>query len=277
MNCETLQLNLSLYFDDILTIEERSTLDTHLKSCPLCRVKLSEIQVLTNDLRAFSRIETPSHLAVSIQSKLALELQPKRRKSFIPANFAELLKFRVMPYAVGTVASLLLFLAFLGSFPNVQSTAGNYDMTTKEIAYVDMAKQVREMEMPNKFGVPKDIPLTSAQYASSRANFSKESPSLNPGGTLVALANTLVRDDVSEDEVVLVADVLSTGIARITQVVEPSKNKSTMEKLEKALQNDAEFAPFVPSNLDNRSENMQIIFKIQTVEVKEKPAKPKHR
>jgi hypothetical protein len=94
---------------------------------------------------------------------------------------------------------------------------------------------------------------------------------------LVALANTLVRDDVSEDEVVLVADVLSTGIARITQVVEPSKNKSTMEKLEKALQNDAEFAPFVPSNLDNRSENMQIIFKIQTVEVKEKPAKPKHR
>ncbi len=277
MNCETLQLNLSLYFDDTLTIEERSTLDTHLKSCPLCRVKLSEIQVLTNDLRAFSRIETPSHLAVSIQSKLALELQPKRRKSFIPDNFAELLQFRVMPYAVGTVASLLLFLAFLGSFPNVQSTAGNYDMTTKEIAYVDMAKQVREMEMPNKFGVPKDIPLTSAQYASSRANFSKESPSLNPGGTLVALANTLVRDDVSEDEVVLVADVLSTGIARITQVVEPSKNKSTMEKLEKALQNDAEFAPFVPSNLDNRSENMQIIFKIQTVEVKEKPAKPKHR
>jgi hypothetical protein len=140
-----------------------------------------------------------------------------------------------------------------------------------------MAKQVREMEMPNRFGVSNDIPLTSAQYASSRANFSKESPSLNPGGTLVALANTLARDEVSEDEVVLVADVLSTGIAKITQVVEPSKNKSTMEKLEKALQNDADFAPFVPSSLDNRSESMQIIFKIQTVEVKEKSAKTKRR
>jgi hypothetical protein len=181
-----------------------------------------------------------------------------------------------MPYAVGTVASLLLFVAFISSLSGVQPINRNYDIATKEIAYIDIPKQINDMEIPNKFGVSENVPLTSAQYASSRSNFSKESPSLNPGGALVALANTLVRDDVREDEVVLVADVLSNGIAKITQVVEPPKNKLTMEKLEKALQNDADYAPFVPSNLDNRSEHMQIVFKMQTVEVKEKLSKPKH-
>jgi hypothetical protein len=277
MNCELLQLNLSLYFDDILTSEEISTLDGHLKTCPLCRAKLSEIQTLTTDLRMLPKVEMPSNLSASIRTKVYYELQNNPRKPFLSTHLTELLQFRVMPYAVGTVASLLLFLAFLSSFPNIKPTSDKFDITTKEIAYIDIPKQVGDMEMPNKFGVSGDVPLTSAEYASSRSNFSKESPSLNPSGALIALANTLVRDNVREDEVVLVADVMSNGIAKITQVVEPPKNKLTMEKLQNALQNDADFAPFVPSNLDNRSDKMQIVFKMQTVEVKEKVTKHKHR
>jgi Putative zinc-finger len=277
MNCESLQLNLSLYFDDILTSEEISAVDGHLKTCPLCRAKLSEIQTLTTDLRMLPKVEMPINLSASIRTKVADELRHNQRKPFFSEYLTELLQFRVMPYAVGTVASLLLFLAFLSSFPNVAPTADKFDITTKEIAYIDIPKQVGEMEMPNKFGVSGNVPLTSAEYASSRSNFSKESPSLNPSGALIALANTLVRDNVREDEVVLVADVMSNGIAKITQVVEPPKNKLTMEKLQNALQNDADFAPFVPSNLDNRSDKMQIIFKMQTVEVKEKAAKNKKR
>jgi Putative zinc-finger len=275
MNCETLQINLSLYFDDILKVEERSILDAHLKTCPLCRVKLSEIQSLTNDLRTLSSVEMPANLTASIRAKVAVEFHSKSSKSFVSNNFAEILKFRVMPYAVGTVASLILFLAFISSFPDIQKNSGNYDVATKEIAYIDVPKQVGDIEMPNKFGISREIPLTSAEYASSRSSFSKESPSLNPSGTLVALANTLVRDKVREEEVVLVADVLSNGIAKITQVVEPPKNKLTMEKLEKALQDNPDFAPFVPSKLDNRSENMQIVFKMQTVEVRTNSSRTK--
>ncbi len=277
MNCETLQLNLSLYFDDILTSEEISVLDGHLKTCPLCRAKLSEIQTLTTDLRRLPKVEMPMNLSASIRTKVYGELQNNSRKPLFSAHLSELLQFRVMPYAVGTVASFLMFLAFLSSFPNVTPTADKFDITTKEIAFIDIPKQVGDMEMPNKFGVSNNVPLTSAEYASSRSNFSKESPSLNPSGALIALANTLVRDNVREDEVVLVADVMSNGIAKITQVVEPPKNKLTMEKLQNALQNDADFAPFVPSNLDNRSDKMQIVFKMQTVEVKEKTTKNKKR
>jgi hypothetical protein len=277
MNCETLQLNLSLYFDDILTSEEFSVLDVHLKTCPLCRAKLSEIQTLTTDLRMLPKVEMPMNLSASIRTKVFYELQNNPRKTFLSTHLIELLQFRVMPYAVGTVASLLLFSAFLGSFPNVTPTTDKFDISTKEIAYIDIPKQVSDMEMPNKFGVSGNVPLTSAEYASSRSNFSKESPSLNPSGALIALANTLVRDNVREDEVVLVAEVMSNGFAKITQVVEPPKNKLTMEKLQNALQNDADFAPFVPSNLDNRSDKMQIVFKMQTVEVKENITKTKHR
>ncbi len=277
MNCETLQLNLSLYFDDILTSEEIFVLDEHLKTCPLCRAKLSEIQTLTTDLQMLPKVEMPMNLSASIRTKVYSELQNNPRKPFFSAHLTELLQFRVMPYAVGTVASFLMFSAFLSSFPNVTPTADKFDIATKEIAYIEIPKQVGDMEMPNKFGVSGNVPLTSAEYASSRSNFSKESPSLNPSGALIALANTLVRDNVSEDEVVLVADVMSNGIAKITQVVEPPKSKLTMEKLQNALQNDADFAPFVPSSLDNRSDKMQIVFKMQTVEVKEKASKNKKR
>lgn len=275
MICEALQLNISLYFDDILSGEERTILDAHLNTCPLCRTKLIEIQSLTNDLRSFSNIEMPNNLSASIRSKVFYELQNNPRKPFLSTHFAELLQFKVMPYAVGTVASLLLFLSFLGSFPNIQPISGGNDISTDEIAYINPLKKVKNLEMPNKFGVSADVPLTSVEYAASRSEFSKDSPSLNPSGALIAFANTLVRDKVREDEVVLVAEVLSNGIAKITQVVEPPKNKLTMEKLEKALQNDADFAPFVPSDLDNRSDKMQIVFKMQTVEVKEKPDKIK--
>jgi Putative zinc-finger len=277
MNCETLQLNLSLYFDDILSSDERSFLDAHFQTCPLCRARLAEIQSLTTDLRMMSKVEMPINLTATIRSKVFYELQNKARKPLLSNSLVEFLQFRIMPYAVGSVASLVLFLGFLGSFPNIQPIDRNDGFATKEIAYINIPKQVKEMEMPNKFGSSETISLTSVDYALSRASFSKESPSINPNGALIAFANTLVRDNVREDEVVLVADVMSNGIAKITQVIEPPKNKLTMEKLEIAMQNDPDFAPFVPSKLDNRSENMQIVFKMQTVVVQQSSTKPKRR
>ncbi len=44
MMCEDLQFNLPVYFDGILTIDERTAVDEHLVCCPLCRQKLSEYQ-----------------------------------------------------------------------------------------------------------------------------------------------------------------------------------------------------------------------------------------
>jgi hypothetical protein len=76
-----------------------------------------------------------------------------------------------------------------------------------------------------------------------------------------------VRGEMKEDEVVVVADVFSNGLAQIAEVVEPTNNWKTVNELEEALKNDPDYAPFVPAKADHRSETVRVIFKIQHVEV----------
>ena len=71
MKCEDLQLNLSIYLDDILTVEERAIVDEHLVRCPLCRQKLTDFQALRNNLRVLSRPAIPDDLLISIRSRVA--------------------------------------------------------------------------------------------------------------------------------------------------------------------------------------------------------------
>ena len=72
---------------------------------------------------------------------------------------------------------------------------------------------------------------------------------------------------MKDDEVVVVAEVFGNGLAKIDEVVEPSRNRRAVGELEKALQSDPSFAPFVPADLDNRPESVKVIFKIQSVNV----------
>lgn len=72
---------------------------------------------------------------------------------------------------------------------------------------------------------------------------------------------------MNDDEVVVVADVFSNGLAQIAEVVEPTNNWNTVNELEKALDSDPDYAPFVPSQSDRRSDTVRVIFKIQRVDV----------
>jgi hypothetical protein len=70
-----------------------------------------------------------------------------------------------------------------------------------------------------------------------------------------------------DDEVVVVADVFGNGLAQIAEVVEPSHDQRAVEQLQQALQSDPAFAPFVPATLDQRSNSIRVILKIQNVNV----------
>ena len=110
--------------------------------------------------------------------------------------------------------------------------------------------------------------ISPDEYASSRLAISGESPSINPRGALVALTRSLVRGEMRDDEVVVVADVFSNGLAQISEVVEPSHDRKAVEELQKALGSDPSFAPFVSSNLDQRSsDTIRVVLKIQNVNV----------
>jgi hypothetical protein len=76
-----------------------------------------------------------------------------------------------------------------------------------------------------------------------------------------------MRGKMKDDEVVVVADILSNGMARIAEVVEPSNKDRAVNELERALDSDPANAPFVPAILDNRSDNVRVVLKFQTVNV----------
>ena len=115
MKCENLQFNLSVYLDDWLIEQERALVDEHLARCPLCRQKLADFQVLRNALRVLPRPAMPNDLLAATRNRVAQAAgggQPKF-SVFHTESFGEWLQKRLMPYAVGTAASLLFGLTLL--------------------------------------------------------------------------------------------------------------------------------------------------------------------
>lgn len=280
MKCEDLQFSLPLFADDDLSATEKFKLEAHLAQCPVCREKHAEYVALRNNLRGLSQPTIPLDLTHSLRSAVARELnQPAVRKhSFFSDNFREWLQYRLMPYGIGTFASLVFVVMFLVAMLSTKNATNKIN----EVAALNSKSAVvlaNSNNGFNDFGDPiyrdLSLDLTDESFAAQRVPVSYESPSLNPKGALVALTKSIARGKIHDDEVVVVADVFSNGLAQIAQVVEPPRNRQSLEELEKALQNDPTYAPFVPAKFDNRSNVIRVVFKIQRVDVTDEAPKVK--
>lgn len=264
MKCENLQFNLPLYADDILTSEEREELDAHLPACPLCRAKLAEFRTLKNDLLLSAAPKIPDELLYSVRNAVAVELNRSKRKRerIFPEDVREWLLFRVMPYSVGVVASLFL------TFSLLMTLIATREATQKSVELARMNSNRSIMLTPSN-GNPRFDELTAADYPDLNFPIAAQSPRINPAGALMALTKSIVRGKMEDEDVVVVADVFGDGIARIAEVVEAPRDRRAMRDLERALNEDPSFAPFVPANQDNRSNHVRVVLKIQRVDVME--------
>lgn len=265
MKCRDLKFDLPLYSDDILSPAERSELDAHLDICPLCRQALSEYQSLRNDLRALTRPVFAQRTADSIRAAVNSELRP----SFGSPSF-RLVETRrnwyatwFMPSAIGTFASVVMGLSLVWAI--LVTAPGPSELRLASSA--DTTQTVSASSHDLSLLGPDSLDLSPSEYASSRLAVAGESPSINPQGALVALTRSLVRGKMNDDEVVVVAEVFGNGLAKITQVVEPTDDSRAIRQLEKALDSDPTFAPFVPASFDKRSETTRVVLKIQNVNV----------
>lgn len=254
--CEELQFDLPLYCDGSLDQDVRIAVEAHLPECPLCRQKLSEYEDLLGDLKSVPRFAAPERLVESIRASVAARLAPvtggptfgliDRRTRWSD--------IWLVPSMVGTAATVVVgftLLFFMISSPPVPLSA----YSTSRMGMVESPIFLANTD------------LSPDEYASTRLAIAGESPSVNPRGALVALTKSLVRGEMRDDEVVVVADVFGNGLAQIAEVVEPSHDRKAIEELQKALQSDPEFAPFVPATMDRRSDNIRVILKIQNVNV----------
>lgn len=251
MKCSELQFDLALYADGF----HGGSVAAHLDVCPLCRLRHEEFNALRSRLRQLGRPEMPATLRNSLRTAIHAE-----QRSWLPFSpgMREWLQMRVMPYGVGAFASVLIGVAFLWMMFSGILKSGNMPVSSEF-----GSSSVLLASNTNPY---RDAEISPFDFAQTRLGFGGESPSVNPQGALVAMTRSLVNNG-GDGEVVVVADVFSNGIAQIAEVVEPSGNKRAIEELQKALESDSAFAPFVPARMENRPESVRVVLKFQSVNI----------
>ncbi|MEP6787286.1 MAG: zf-HC2 domain-containing protein [Acidobacteriota bacterium] len=273
MKCSDLQSNLALYADGLLDEIENSALSRHLDACPLCRQKAADYREMRAALRQMRMPEISVALKNTIKREVRTELRIEKH-SLVPVSsgIREWLQMRVMPYGVGVVASVLVGMTFMTMMFSGMLTPGPVPIAMRGR---DASIMLAANTSPYKDQDTSSI--SPSDYAKTRLGLGNESPSVNPQGALIALTKSLVRGGMKDDEVVVVADVFDNGLAQIAEVVEPSRDRKAVGELQKALDSDPTYAPFIPSTLENRPQSVRVILKFQSVDVRTDSKPGKHR
>jgi hypothetical protein len=262
MNCEDTTQLLSQFIDDVLSLPVRASVDEHLDRCPVCRDEVAELRSISRSLRQLSRPVAPVELASSINDALMIEAAARRQVPVVSFGdrLAQWLQPRLMPYGVGSFASIILFVSMFAA------------LTPHFIALQRAARQ------PGTFtafrlnpGYDLNRPVTPEDFSARRAPFAEQSPSLNPGGALAALtgsyANPPANVNQEGDDMVVVADVFSNGSASLADVVQAPRDRQMLADFEVALR---QSAAFVPASLDRRPDTMRVVFTVQKVDVRDR-------
>lgn len=271
MKCESLQFDLPLYLDDVLSEERCLAISGHLRACPLCRVKLDEFREIKNDLRVNIDASIPSVLMKSIRGAVAAELSAPTINIGSPPekSLREIISYWLMPYSVGTLAALVLTFTLLTSLSTTRNASNEIALNENPDLRTTTLVAVPEFDdQPSDVSVSDDLPVVALDG---------NTPRVNPTGALLALTRSIVRGEMKDEEVVIVADVFSDGIARINQVVEAPSNDELKRELEKAFRNDPGNAPFLPPTLEKNTKAVRVILKIQRVDVSVPTPKKKLR
>jgi anti-sigma factor RsiW len=259
MTCEETTQLLSQFIDDVLSLPVRVTVDEHLDRCPVCRAHAAELHSVSRRLRQLARPVAPGELASSITRALRIEAAARLQspeRSF-QERLALWLEPRLMPYTVGSFASVVLFFSmFVALSPH----------------FMALQQAARQMETVLVFraspGPNLNKPVTSEDFSARRAPFAEQSPSLNPGGALAALTGSYAHN-VSQDgdDMIVVADVFSNGSASLADVVQAPRDRQMLADFEYALR---QSAAFVPASLDRRPDTMRVVFTVQKVDVRDR-------
>jgi len=272
MNCDDIQQSLSLYVDDGLPAEARSSCYQHLEVCPVCREHVVELRKLRSGLAMLAKPLPPPDLAPSINLALAAEAakQKDRRQATTIDLFNEWafkwLQPRPMRYAFSSFASIIIFTAVFAALrPHMIA------LHEASVAFEQMQMQIMPSPDDEYLILAYDInkPISPESYAALRTPFNSESPSLDPRGALATLGSQInhAANRESDDDMVIVADVFLNGSASLANVMHAPRDRRMLQDLEQALRKNA---AFVPASMDRRPETMRVVFSVQRVDVRER-------
>ena len=262
MLCDETKPSLSAYIDDCLSDPVRQAVEKHLDRCPVCRAELADLRSLTRRLSSLDRPVAPSDLAFTINDALLIEAAAVRQTPprSLSARLALWLEPKLMPYTVGSFASVILFIGmFAGLRPHF--------VALHEAA---ASQTVTVVEFSPFAGYDLNQPVTPEMLSAQRAPYAEQSPSLNPSGALAALTSSYIHhgtDHQDADDMIVVADVFSNGSASLADVVHAPRDPRMLDELSVALRQNA---AFVPASMDRRPDTMRVVFAVQKVDVRDR-------
>ena len=259
MSCKESQKSFSPYLDGVLARSASAALDEHLGVCPVCRGRLEATRSLVRGLSLVTRPAVPASLAGDIRASLVIERAARAASEPAPLHerAALWLKLRLMPYAVGAVYSMILFVAVFGALRQQLIVLRNL----AEARYLEENRPA----LADGSGYDVTRPLSPDLAVAARAAFTSESPTLNPRGALAKLTRAGASDgNPEDDDMIVVADVYGNGRAELAEVVEPPRNRRMVEELQDALRKNP---AFVPASLDRRPQTMRVVFVLQKMNV----------
>ena len=274
MLCEETRQSLSLYVDDCVSLPARVAMDEHLDRCPVCRAEVVELRSLTRGLGLLSRPTPPANLAVSISNALYIEAAARKQapRPSLGTSVARFLRPRLMPYTVGTFASVIMFFLMLNALrPHFVALreAAVQQHAVLMLGTSDFGGQ--DLRALGLYDLTK--PVTPESLAAQRAPYGAESPSLDPAGALAKMTRAYAHPSSSyyapDDDMLVVTDVFTNGAASLAEVVRLPRDRRMLDDFESALR---ENAPFVKASLDGRPDTMRVVFwcrggAVQKVEV----------
>ena len=255
MTCEETRQTLSLYVDDCVSLPARVAIDEHLHRCPVCRDEVVELRSLTRSLKMMVRPTPPPYLAETISDLLTIEAAARRQapKPPLGIRIARFLEPRLMPYTVGSFASVLMFfLMFTALRPHFVALR-EASLQTNGVMIVNTGYDLHKAE-----------DLARMRFADARV--SELSPTLNPSGRLAALTRAYAHAHASyyadiddADDMTVITDVFSDGRGSLVNVVRAPRDKRMLEDFESALRQDR---AFVKAEYDGRPDTMRVVISL---------------
>jgi hypothetical protein len=201
-------------------------------------------------------------LAATISDALAIEAAAQRQQPnpSLGHRIRRFVEPWVMPYSAGSFASVVMFfLMFAALRPHFVALR---EAAAQQRSDVTVVRAVPGYDIYQPVG---------GALAAERAPYAVESPTLNPGGALAALTVSFARPhaelDGDADDMIVVTDVFSNGVASLAGVVRAPRDKRMLDEFSSALRKDA---AFVNASLDRRPETMRVVFAVQKVDVDER-------
>jgi hypothetical protein len=194
---------------------------------------------------------------MTISDALAIESAAQRQvpDPSLGQRIARFLEPRLMPYTVGSFASVILFFMMFTALRPHFVALREASVQNNGVLIVTPLYDLNR-------------PVNAETFAASRAPFAEESPSLNPVGSLAALTRAYAHPQRGEpqdgDDMIVVANVFSNGSASLADVVQAPKDKRMLDEFESALRRDP---AFVPASYDRRPDTMRVVFAVQKVDV----------